>query len=634
MNPVFQLGEKISLVPVLHGSADFALEVRRILFENFFDCLAVPLPPSFQTPVEEAIGYLPQPTMVAQGPSKFQIEAWTPDGDDESSEKDDRRLLTYVPVDPCQPVIMALRMALGQRLQRAFIDLESAEFHPLTSVYPDPYALKKTSLERFAAAVLPTISPPTDPLNQARIAHMARELRRLEEQHGRILALCSLAEWPWIRAAYQQVRDEGAWEEAFMWEESRLLEEPKTYAVDSRSLIFVLGELPYVTSLYERAREQFQDDEELAIDGVKELLVDARDRYKAKFRNRARAITPHHLSNCLKYIRNLCLIRRRFTPDLYTLVLAAKQVAGDSYALTVAELAGAYELERPTGLPSIRVGIDSGRLPDREEVQLVSRLPGQEISWRKIDLRSQPSPRSLKRWRKQWNPYQQCSWPPEDQQIESFRTRVIDRAKELLNADLARSEKFTTSVRDGVDIRETLRNWHTGEIHVKVLPPSRGHLDTAVMLFDSPADPRDYPWRTTWFAEHDEESTLAFFATDFRDEVIGPGIALATYGGALMIYPPIAIPDIWTDRRLDFTETLEERLLAAGCLYSESRHIAVLSAAPPGPGFRRLARRYKKQLVHVPLAKFSDQTIQQLRQVHVLNGHQVRSYAADFIRKP
>jgi hypothetical protein len=77
LNDVFKLGEKISLVPVVHGSADFALEVRRILFDNFFDCLAVPLPESFQTEVERAIDVLPQPSMVVQGPSKFQTREWS-----------------------------------------------------------------------------------------------------------------------------------------------------------------------------------------------------------------------------------------------------------------------------------------------------------------------------------------------------------------------------------------------------------------------------------------------------------------------------------------------------------------------------------------------------------------------------
>lgn len=629
MNTVFRLGEKISLVPVIHGSADFALEVRRILFENFFDCLAVPLPVSFQMEVESAIDHLPQPTMVTQGPSKFFPRQWNTEleNDDESGEEPDR-LLTYVPIDPCQAVVMAVRMAMGQKISRAFIDLESAEFHPLSGVYPDPYALKKASLDKFAAAVLPSIPPPTDDLNIARIAHMARELKRLELKHGNILAICSMAEWPWLRDAYKSpspqkdLTDDAA------------LEDAETYEIDSRSLHFVLGELPYITSLHERAREQLRDDEELAIDGVKELLIEARDKYREELRSRARAITPHHLANCLKYIRNLCLINRRFTPDLHTIVLAARQIAGDSFALVVAELAGQFALTKATGLPSIRVGMNRGRLPDGEVVNLVSRLPGHPVTWKKLELVRRPPREMRKRWEKQWNPFQQCSWPPEDEQIESFRTRVFDRAKAILNADLARSEKFSTSVMDGIDIRETLRNWHSGEIHVKVLPPSKGFLDTAVMLFDAPADPRDYPWRTTWFAEHLEESTLAFFATDFREEIVGPGIAIGTYGGAMMIYPPIAIPDIWSDRRLDFTETLEERLIAAACLYSESRHVALLSAGPPGLGWKRLAKKYKKQLVHVPLSKFSDQTVQQLRQVHVLNGKQIRSYAADFIRKP
>jgi len=202
-----------------------------------------------------------------------------------------------------------------------------------------------------------------------------------------------------------------------------------------------------------------------------------------------------------------------------------------------------------------------------------------------------------------------------------------------MGSDLARTEKFTTSIKDGIDIRDTLRHWYEGDIYVKVLPPTRGSLDCAVMLFDSPADPRDYPWRTTWFAEHNEESTLAFYATDFSKEPVGPGICLANYGGALFLFPPAYVPDIWQDPRLDFTETMEERILAAACLHSQSPHIALVSAAPPGAGWRRLAKRYGKRWIHLPLSRFSSETVQQLRMVHVLNGKEVRSFAADFIRK-
>ena len=61
------------------------------------------------------------------------------------------------------------------------------------------------------------------------------------------------------------------------------------------------------------------------------------------------------------------------------------------------------------------------------------------------------------------------------------------------------------------------------------------------MLFDSPADPRDYPWRITWHAEHHDESTLSFFATNFMKDIVGPGIAAASYGGAMFLFPPRSI---------------------------------------------------------------------------------------------
>ena len=103
-----------------------------------------------------------------------------------------------------------------------------------------------------------------------------------------------------------------------------------------------------------------------------------------------------------------------------------------------------------------------------------------------------------------------------------------------------------------------------------------------VFLFDVPADPEVYTNRATWYAEHPEESTLAFYATDPMKNLVGPGIAQAEYGGALFLFPPRPIPDIWTDPRLDFADTLEERLLAAAFLHSRERHVAVVS-----PGRRR-----------------------------------------------
>lgn len=622
------------------------------MLEQDFDCVAVPLPESFRDPVESAILDLPRPSIVIQKPSpKFSSfeDSYSPGAsgsDDDDAEMDmdaDEGPASYVPVDPCQPVIMAIRAAMGEHIARAYIDLETDPFHPFASVMPDPFAVRQVSAERFAAAVLPSLPRPADRQARARIAYMASRLADLEERYERILYVANLMHWPWVREAYTEwfSRDAASRSELADSFEKPIhdsVQSPERFSIDSRTLMFLFGELPYITGLYERARRELDNDDDVQIDGVKELLIAARQSYRAELKQFARRITPLHLSKCLQYIRNLSLMSRRMTPDLITIVTAAKQIMGDQYALHVAQLANEYAYadegaEIVEQYPEVKLGIDQARLPDGEVYSTVNRLPGPPLIWRTLELKRKPSLPEKHRWKYQWNPHSQCSYPPEDERIENFRTRVFDRAKAIIGNDLARTEKFTTSVKDGIDIRDTLRHWYDKEIYVKVVPPSRGILDACVMLFDSPSDPRDYPWRTTWFAEHKDESTLAFYATNFGDEMVGPGIGLARYGGALFLYPPIWIPEIWTDPRLDFTETLEERLIAAACFHSRGRQIAMLSALPPGGGWQRLARRHKKTLVHVPLNSFSDEQVQQLRMVHVLNGREVRSYAEEFIRR-
>ena len=54
-----RIGPKIRVLPIIHGSGDCAIRVREELLERSYDCVAVPLPPSFQDDVEAAIERLP-----------------------------------------------------------------------------------------------------------------------------------------------------------------------------------------------------------------------------------------------------------------------------------------------------------------------------------------------------------------------------------------------------------------------------------------------------------------------------------------------------------------------------------------------------------------------------------------------
>ena len=120
------------------------------------------------------------------------------DGDAEET------VVSYVPIDPCQPVIMAIRAAMGEHIPRAYIDLETDPFRPYSTVMPDPYAVRHVPPERFAAALLPGITRPPDQQTRARIVHMAGRLAELQTRHQRMLLVTSVLHWPWIREAFTE----------------------------------------------------------------------------------------------------------------------------------------------------------------------------------------------------------------------------------------------------------------------------------------------------------------------------------------------------------------------------------------------------------------------------------------------
>lgn len=652
-----QIDGSLTLLPVIHGSASYAVAVRRYLLEHRFDCIGIPLPASFRSAVLAGVEQLPIASAVVQLVPSFDDEDGKPeygkpeygeyeDGDEDGDEDGEgegeedankpvnvvatSKVATYVPIDPCQAVIAAIRFGIMDRTPLWFIGQESSDFEQEPSIVPDPFALGKTTIERFCAACLPAIPAPISPQRIDRIAYMAQRILELKTKYSNVVVMCDLQDWPWLR---DEITSRGWDPSRRVFEATESVESALNYAVDPRTLLFLMGELPFITGLYEKARQTLDDDTSIVVDGIKELLVSSRQSYLADLGNRARKITPMLLSQCLKFIRNQTLLERRFTPSFYTIARSSQQVLGDQYTIHLVEAAKNYPFDEPLPWPTLRMGIDQAYLPEEGVVRMVNRLPGSPSTWHSLELNRPPLKADKRKWKTRWNPYKQCSWPEEDTRIESFRNRVVERAQGMIGADLARTEKFTTSMMDGLDLRETLRHWYDGSLYVKVAPPSVSTLDATVMLFDSEPDPQEYSWRATWFAEHEEESTLAFYATPFQKEMLGPGVAVSTYGGAMFLFPPRAIEDIWEDERLDFAVTLEQRLVAAACFHSQSRHIAVLSWSSPGLALKKIAKMFKKSLVHVPLSHFSDSTVLQLRTFHVLNGQHVRSYAAHFIRK-
>ena len=604
---IFYLSKKIRFLPVIHGSASFTRIIRDRLLSSPTDCLAVGLPPEFQTTVNEGINHLPLITLCSQ--------------------KESSGSYNYVPIDPCQPLIMGLRIASQEGIPRRYIDYSCDNYEPRKINFPDSYALRHMSYEKFCATLLLSIKrPKADTLHDKRARWMAYQLHQLEMDFNNITVICSILDWPWIKEAYN---DRKPYDKIFS-----SFNNPKIYGVEKETLFFALAEFPYITYLNEVYRQQIKSDKEVVVDGIKEILIKARDIFTKKHKLRFHNLTSQSFQIYLQYVRNLTLIESRLTPDLYTLITTAKQFSGDPFAIAVLEAARAYPFQvlKSTNLEPLALGIDKAIDSENNAINMKNRLSENHTEWREINLKPEPGIKKQTQWKHKWNPYGQCSWPPEDDKIESFNTHVREQSKLLLSTDLARSEKFTSSTKDGLDMRETLRHWHEGDIYVKEIPPSRGRVEIVVFIFDIEPNQNNYQWCQTWYAEHNEESTLCFFATNYMDDMVGPGVGRATYGGCMMIYPPRPIPDIWKDPRIHVGKTLEEKLLEAAFFHSQEKHITVVTPCLPKSNWRKLSRKYHKSIIHIPLKRFSNQTIEKVRRFHVLNGKQIRSFANHFIQ--
>ncbi|HJO59088.1 MAG TPA: hypothetical protein QF772_12815, partial [Nitrospinaceae bacterium] len=151
---IFRLSDKIRFLPVIHGSANFTRIVRDQILSSSTDCVAVALPPEFQSTVEDGIKRLPLISLSCQDNSKG--------------------VVNYVPIDPCQPVIMGLRIAAQEGIFRKYIDWSCDDYETRKIDFPDTYALRHMSYEKFCAAILLTVKrPDTGSLHDKRARWMA-----------------------------------------------------------------------------------------------------------------------------------------------------------------------------------------------------------------------------------------------------------------------------------------------------------------------------------------------------------------------------------------------------------------------------------------------------------------------------
>jgi hypothetical protein len=597
------------MIPAMHGKELFAREVRRLCSEQKFDCVAVDIPSAFQDELADAVDELPF------------ISALLAFDEDE--------FCRYVPVDPCDPMIEGVRQARQRRVPFYCVGPPIlTETSPLPSM-PDEYSIDKLGFELYTtlcrAALIGKISPRD--IESAR--HTAERLRGLRSQYRNVLMITHMSRFDAVRACL----DKGECGASGDYRHYRVM----TRRVNPDHLYFALGELPFITAKTQMERQDpFAEPVDLTT-AIKELFTETRDNY-FEDREEAFRLSPVRIQTALTYLRNLTVMSNLLMPSLLDIVEAAKGVGGNAYALHILKSAKYYPfLPTDCGDSAVNVGIDRVSLinsayPDaaREVYEAENLFRDTAICWRTINIKPDPSHLQKKKYRYSWNPFGMCSHLPEDGRIERFNSHARGKAMRVVTEHLARTEKFSTSVKDGIDIRETLRNWHTGSVYVKELPPAVNKIDTVIVIFDEDHDD-NYPQRATWYAEHEEESTLSFYATDTFGDLIGPGVARCTYGGVAMLFPPRGVPDIFELTGAMDVKGCAEQLITGSLMFSNEKNVAYIAAKAPTLRARALSKRFKKHLVWIPLSAFSNETLSRLRRFHVLNGKDVRSWAARFI---
>ncbi len=317
-------------------------------------------------------------------------------------------------------------------------------------------------------------------------------------------------------------------------------------------------------------------------------------------------------------------------PDLFDLVVAARGCVSENYATEVLRLARAYpgQAAAATDAPTARIRAEE-MYDGTRRVRLRPRVRRPKRGdWSRL-LRRRKSERYAGEWLTGFDSDMLCSYPPEDVVVEEFGRYLQKRGKQVLSDERSRTVPFTTSVLDGIDVRETIRNWSEGRLYVREQGRVPGQVGSVVVLFD--ADEERYPYDQTWLGEHDQESDMAFFCTDPAQGIVGPGICRVTYGGLMLSHPPRRMADVWTDPDYRMAETKGEVLLLAALDYSAEDLVVHVAARPPRSLYRRLAARLGMRILHLPLGTLSPTTVKRIRVMHILSGHDKRAIARDYL---
>jgi len=594
----------ITYLPVVPGRIEFSARVRRYLVERRPGVVAVELPSSLERTYVAALERLPRMSVIL-------IPEESPDEEERAA---------YVPIEPADPFVEALRTAGEIRAETVFLEPATHEKPHLNDTYPEPYAVELIGMERYVEAYRVYPQQRTPEL-EAHAAAMAWKLQGADPLAS-ICVVVSLNLFDPLLDAMEIPQ------EAPPAPRVRLFDRAELFNLHPDCLAEVTTEPPYFQEKYEASRDRTL---EFKLDRQRwqlALLREAEQEYTINTGDRMQVWQRLTLA---KFTRNLAMLDGRLVPGVYDLALGARSIVDDNYAYEVWQMANRFAAQRTEDPPLQTLNLSGEEVWLRtRKMRIRRRLPRMKQMLKPSGLKPRKREKVKGEWAQQTTGASICSYPPEDLVIESYGHFLKRYAKSMLSEERTRVEPFTTSVLDGIDLRESIRKWHEGRLYVRELGKFSGEVGAVVIIFDEDRGDR-YRYLTTWLGEHQNESDMAFYSTHPFDHIVGPGIGRAEYGGLLMTLPPRRMYDVWSDSDYDLAETKAERLLMAALDYSIERHVIYVASKPPRSMFRQLAARVNRKIIYVPLGQLSPAKLKKIRVVHVLDSYERRKQAKGYI---
>ncbi|MDQ2946320.1 MAG: hypothetical protein M3Y27_10335, partial [Acidobacteriota bacterium] len=517
----------------------------------------------------------------------------------------------------CDPFTEAVRTALEIDAEVVFIEPDFGERPHLPDSYPDTFAIRYIGLEKYVEAYR-VYPQERDEEIADHAAAMAWKLQG-SDPLGRVFVVVSLNMLDPLLDAMETPQDAPRKRDRY---EVRLLNPHPDCLAE------ITIEYPFLQDRYEALREEL-DGEFLDRPRIQfELLREAEIEYT---KNTGDKVEHWHRRLMARYTRNLATINRDLMANVFDLTVAGRGIVDDNYAWEVWQMANRYPSQKPASDLIETVNLSGEQIwLNTKKLRLRRRLPRPKERLMPKGLKKRKQEKFAGEWAQQTNGNAICSYPPEDLLIEDYGRLLKKKAKSMLSEERMRTEPFSTSIHDGIDLRETIRNWHDGKIYVRQLDKVSGEVGGVIVIFDEDPGER-YQYLTTWLGENQNESDMAFYSTNPFDHLVGPGIGRAEYGGFLMTLPPRRLMDVWSDPDYDLALTKPERLLMAALDYATQRLVVYVAAKPPRSIFRSIASHLDRRILYLPIGALSPTKLKKLRVVHVLDSYERRTEAKEYL---